>query len=229
MLVLFSNRFMFRLFQSFLFQVFSFSAVAQSQIDPIRIACVGNSITFGSGVENRAANCYPNQLQRMFGEKYEVQNFGVSGATLLNLGDKPYMKEPAYRDAIQFKPEIVVIKLGTNDSKPQNWDEFKSYFVRDYKSLVGSFRLANPQVKIFICLPVPAFGEVFGIRDKVIKEEILPLLKSIVVEEKLTIIDLYTPLLGFGEMFPDKIHPNAKGSRKIAELVFEGLKELKIR
>ena len=217
------------LFQVCIFFLFSISVQCQDRRDPVRVACIGNSITYGAGVKNRAANCYPNQMQRMLGEKYEVQNFGVNGATLLNLGDKPFMKENAYKKALLFKPEIVIIKLGTNDSKPQNWDDFKSYFIRDYKSLTGSFRTANPDVKIFICLPVPAFGEAFGIREKVIKEEILPLVKIIAAEEKATLIDLHTALSDAGELFPDKIHPNAKGANKIAEAVFEAIKSIKVR
>jgi lysophospholipase L1-like esterase len=139
------------------------------------------------------------------------------------------MKEQAYKEALQFKPEIMIIKLGTNDSKPQNWDEYKSYYVRDYKSLIASFRNSNPDVKVFVCLPVPAFGEAWGIRDKINKEEILPLVKIIATEEKATLIDLYNPLINAGEMFPDKIHPNAKGAKKIAELVFEAIKGVKVR
>jgi len=202
---------------------------AQQIIDPIRVACLGNSITFGSGVENRSINNYPNQLQRLLGVGYEVQNYGVSGATLLNLGDKPYMKEWAYKEALQAKPEVLIIKLGTNDSKPQNWDEYKSYFVRDYKSLINSFKNVNPNVKVFICLPVPVFGEAFGIREKVLQNEILPLVKQIAKEENAFIIDLNTPLLSHPEYFPDKIHPNAAGAKVLADLVFESLKGIKVR
>jgi len=190
---------------------------------------VGNSITWGSAVENRAENCYPNQMQRLLGEKYEVQNFGVPGATMLNLGDKPYMKENAYKEALLYKPEIVIIKLGSNDSKPHNWDDYKSYYVRDYKSLINSFRMANPIVKVFVCLPVPVFGDNFNIKEKVVREEILPMVKLVAVDEKATLIDLFTPFLNLGDLFPDKVHPNAKGARKIAEIVFESVKEVKVR
>ena len=218
-----------RLFQVLFFFLVTANIQCQDKRDPIRVACIGNSITFGSGLENRTANCYPNQMQRMLGEKYEVQNFGVGGATLLNLGDKPYTKENAYKDALQFKPEIVIIKLGTNDSKPQNWDDYKPYFVRDYKSLIGSLRKANPGMKVFLCLPVPAFGEVWGIRDKVIRDEILPMVKLIAMDEKATLIDLYNPLLNGSDMFPDKIHPNANGAKKIAGLVFDAIKGVVVR
>src|SRR4051812_7771397 len=86
----------------------------------IKVACVGDSITFGAGIKDRDKNSYPAQLQGLLGSGYEVKNFGVSGATLLKEGDKPYWKEKAFEAAKKFEPNIVIIKLGTNDSKPQN-------------------------------------------------------------------------------------------------------------
>jgi len=68
--------------------------------DPIKIACVGNSITYGSGVANREKNAYPEQLQSMLGNTYEVRNFGVGGRTLLKKGDKPYWETEAYSKAL---------------------------------------------------------------------------------------------------------------------------------
>src|SRR5438270_834071 len=84
---------------------------------PIKVACVGDSITQGSGLQE---NTYPLQLQRMLGSNYEVRNFGVGGATLLEQGDKPYIQQKLYQDSLAFQPDVVVIMLGTNDSKPQN-------------------------------------------------------------------------------------------------------------
>ena len=87
----------------------------------IKVACVGNSITYGSGIKDRANHSYPSVLGRLLGSKYEVQNFGFSARTLLNKGDHPYMKETLFQKALNYQPDIVVIKLGTNDSKPINW------------------------------------------------------------------------------------------------------------
>src|SRR2546427_157899 len=88
---------------------------------PIRVACVGDSITYGSGVAGRETNSYPAVLGRCLGPRFEVRNFGVSGATLLKQGDKPYWNLPAFQDVSEFQPNAIVLKLGTNDSKPQNW------------------------------------------------------------------------------------------------------------
>src|SRR5882672_9957229 len=77
----------------------------------IRVACVGDSITFGAGVENREINNYPVVLGRLLGSRFEVRNFGVSGATLLKKGDKPYWNEPAFKQVDGFAPQAVLLML----------------------------------------------------------------------------------------------------------------------
>ncbi len=104
----------------------------------IKIACVGNSITYGSGIVNRDKNSYPAQLQYYLGDKYKVVNFGVSGATVLSEGDFPYISTKEYNESKAFQPDIVLIKLGTNDSKAHNW-KFSNSFLKDYKRLVNSY------------------------------------------------------------------------------------------
>lgn len=101
----------------------------------IRVACVGDSITAGVGAEGKA---YPAQLGKMLGRKWEVRNFGISGCTLLNQGDNPYQKQGAFKAALADKPDVVIIMLGTNDTKPQNW-KHKDQFAADYKGLIGQF------------------------------------------------------------------------------------------
>src|ERR1700761_8232573 len=106
---------------------------------PMRIACVGDSIVAGAFLPNPEFDSYPGQLFRMLGDQWEVNNFGVSGATLLNAGDKPYQMEKAFTNALKYNPNIVIIGLGGNDSKPQNW-KFKELFVEDYKNLIKKFK-----------------------------------------------------------------------------------------
>ena len=109
---------------------------------PIKVTCVGNNITFGSGIPDRVKNSYPSQLALMLGDKWEVRNFGVSGTTLLSKEDKPYINETAYKNASAWQPDVVLIKLGVNDSKPQNW-EFKDGFETDYLNLIGGSACAK--------------------------------------------------------------------------------------
>ena len=106
---------------------------------PIKVACVGNSITYGAGIVNRDKNSYPAQLQAYLGEKYEVRNFGRNGATALLKGDYPYMETEEYKQSLAFLPDIVFIKLGTNDSKPLNI-KYKRKFKSDYLKLIRSYQ-----------------------------------------------------------------------------------------
>jgi acyl-CoA thioesterase-1 len=184
---------------------------------PVRVACVGDSITAGSG--------YPKILQTLLGDGYEVKNFGVSGRTLLNKGDYPYAKEQKYRDALAYQPNVVVIKLGTNDTKPQNW-KYAADFEADYKALVRSFRELESKPKIYLCIPVPAFtvGEA-GITAAHVRDGVKPKVEALGKELGLTVIDLYAPLLGHPEYFPDKVHPKGEGPKVMAEAVAAAMKK----
>lgn len=184
----------------------------------VRIACVGDSITFGATIKDRKNQCYPAQLGRMLGEGYLVQNFGVSGATLLKSGNKPYWKTKQFKPAHAFNPDIVVIKLGTNDSKPENWLH-KDAFVSDYVALIESFRSLPSKPVVYICKPVPAYPGNFKITDIVIREEVMPLIEATAEQAAVEIIDLYAALSHHAELFPDKVHPNAEGARIMAETI----------
>lgn len=215
----------------------SIVGAANGPIDPtridhaVRLACVGDSITFGAGVKPRSTMAYPAQLGRMLGKKWEVGNFGVSGATLLRNRDHPYHKTKAYARAIAWKPDVVVIKLGTNDSNypgnpggggSNNW-RLKAEFGPDAKQLVADFRVANPKVRVFIGLSVPAFPGRWNIDGATVKDEIGPILKAVATENKCDVIDLYTALAPHKKFFPDTVHPNAEGATVIAQTVYHAL------
>ncbi len=197
---------------------FSWLAHAESVKAPKRVACVGDSITFGAAIKDRAKNCYPAQLGRMLGEGWDVRNFGVNGATLLKKGDKPYWKQKAFGQAHAFEPQFVVIKLGTNDSKPQNW-KHKGDYVADYVDLIESFRKLKSKPEVFICYPVPAYPGRWGITDKVMKEEVMPRVDMVAKKSGCKVIDLYSALSDKKEMFPDRVHPNAEGATLIAKKI----------
>lgn len=180
----------------------------------IRVACVGDSITQGAGADN--GKSYPSQLQEILGPKYEVGNFGVSGRTLLNKGDYPYTKESAYQKAKDFQPNAVIIMLGTNDTKPQNW-KHQSEFAADYKALVTSFKTLESKPQIFVCrpCPVPEPGN-FGITETNVKLEI-PMIDKLAEEEKLEVIDMHAALEATPALLPDRVHPNTEGAKVMAE------------
>lgn len=209
-------------------------AVAGTPITETRIACIGDSITFGAHLKNPNQESYPAVLGRMLGSGFEVRNFGIGGATLLKEGDKPYFKQIEYTDALAFQPDVAVIMLGTNDSKHRgggslnsdksvnNW-QYKAEFVPDYEDLVSQFRKANPKIKIYVCLPTPCFPGSWGINDETIRKEIIPLIRQVAAETGAKIIDLNAALADRKELFPDTVHPNKEGAKLIAVTVYHAL------
>ena len=187
---------------------------------PLRVACVGDSITQGAGAET--GKSYPSQLQKLLGSGWIVGNFGVSGRTLLKNGDNPYWNETAYQKALEFQPDRVIILLGTNDTKPQNW-KHEAEFITDYTELVKSFQALASKPKIFICrpCPVPEPGN-FGICESGVLEEIKRL-DALAAEMKLSVIDMHAALADKPHLLPDRVHPNTEGAAEMAKSAYKAL------
>jgi lysophospholipase L1-like esterase len=184
---------------------------------PIKVAFVGNSITQGPGREN--PDSYPLQVAAILGDTYQVKNFGVSGRTLLKKGDFPYWNEPQFQQVKDFQPDVVIIKLGTNDSKPQNWAH-KEEFVKDYLDLIAEFRAHMPKDgKVYVVMPVPVTRVNFGINPEVMNNEQRLMLIDIIQKSGAEMIDLYTPLMNRPELLPDGVHPNKEGLGIMAAVV----------
>ena len=182
--------------------------------EPIKVACVGDSITQGVGAQR--GKSYPAQLQGLLGDGYQVGNFGVSARTLLKKGDFPYWNEKKYQDALAMEPAIVVIMLGTNDTKPQNW-KFEAEFEADYRELVKSFQSLKSKPRVFVCrpVPVPGMGN-YGINEENIQKEI-PRLDALAKALGCGVIDMHAALAKFPEMLPDRVHPNTAGAGEMAK------------
>lgn len=203
-----------------LLPLLAFASLSQVKAQ-IKIACVGNSITQGPGRDN--PDSYPLQMQAILGDGYEVKNSGVSGRTMLKKGDYPYWNEPQFEEVKNFQPDILVIKLGTNDSKPQNW-QYKDDFVSDYVALIDEYKKHMPKKgKVFICIPVPVFKDNFGIRERVLVDEMRPMLLEIAKKSKAKLIDLYAPFEGKSALLPDGVHPNKEGLGIMARSVADSI------
>lgn len=203
---------------SYLLVLCNLVAVAQT---PVRVACVGNSITYGAGIENRERDAYPAQLQRMLGEGYVVGNFGKSGATLLNKGHRPYIGQKEFRQALTFAGDVVVIHLGINDTDPRDWPNYRDYFVRDYLALIDSFRVVNPKARILVArmTPITSRHSRFesGTRDW--HEQIQHAIERVAELAGAQLIDFHAPLYPYPFMLPDAVHPTAEGAGILAQTV----------
>lgn len=185
-----------------------------------RVLCIGNSITNNWALNNE--DRYPTILQSIIGEGYNVKNFGIGNRTMLKKGDYPYINEPRFSEGLKWNPDIVIIKLGTNDLKDNNWN-YKADFVNDYVSFVDSFKLKTPQAEIFICYPTPLVAGNAITNDSRLTGELIPLINEVASRTGVKIIDLHTPLFEVPYCTYDKIHPNKKGTNIMARVVTKSI------
>ena len=181
---------------------------------PIRVACVGDSITNGTE--------YPNDLWVLLGANYTVGNFGVGGASVSLDSGKPYMNEPAFQDAKEFQPNIVIIMLGANDAQP-DLHRFNATFVNDYLRLVGEFQALTSKPKIWIVKPPPIFNNGTGLSTEYFILNVIPSVEQVANEANLPIIDVYSALVNHSDYFSDGVHPDKDGSKLIANEVYKAI------
>ena len=198
-----------------------------------RVACIGDSVTYGCTLPLFFLTRYPTVLQMLLGPGCVVAAFGVNDRTLQNTGNKPYRKEKAFRQSREFQPHIAVILLGTNDSKDSNWISGEA-FKQQYRALIDEYRAAASKPRILLCTPPCAFKPVnrfFYITNDANLDRvpvIAELVRSVAEEEGLELADLYALTEGRRELFgPDGLHPSAAGARAIAEAVYGKITEMK--
>ena len=201
----------------------------------IRVACVGDSVTYGFGIPHFGANSYPAALQKLLGEGYCVNNYGYSGRTACLMGDRPYRVETLCTKSRSFEPDIVVILLGANDSKTFNWETevagmrvYPDQFEGDLKELVSIYQNLPSAPKVYVATPLPAYADGSGnvryeIQPDVISNEIVPIVKRVAAETGAELIDLYPVFEGKTELYSDGLHPTAEGAALLAQTVFSAI------
>jgi GDSL-like protein len=211
-----------RLLLSFLLLLFLLPLSARRII---KVACVGNSITYGTGVANREQKAYPVVLQRLLGKDYQVENFGKPGATLLRRGHRPYFDQPEFRAALQFRPDIAVIHLGINDTDPRNWPNYRDEFIPDYLALIDSLRAVTPHVRILVArlTPIGVDHPRFDSGTRKWREEISQAVQQVAEIARVKWIDFYAPLVPHPDWLPDAVHPDARGAEVLAKVAYAGI------
>lgn len=207
--------------------LFSFSACGDeaAKLKPLKIVCLGDSITFGYKLADPVQQSYPAQLEKQALGQWQVLNCGVNGATVLDKGDIPITAQVAYQNAVQFPSDVVVVMLGTNDTKNRNW-ELIDEFVSDYMRLIRKFQGLPSHPHVIACSIPPMFAShPNGLNGKRVVE-INKLLQEAVAASMVDFLDIYTPLAEAQAFFVDGIHPNSQGAQEIAALVFDKISRL---
>jgi lysophospholipase L1-like esterase len=187
---------------------------------PTRVACLGDSITHGVGADTGWS--WPEQLDRMLDANWDVRNYGHSGAAVAKEEKHAIWNQKEYRNALLLHPDIVLILLGTNDTKPDNWAK-KHEFLKLYKELVTSFQKLSSQPRVFCGTPpYVARKGAFGINEPGVKEQI-PMIQQVAADLGATVIDVHAATAGKDELFKDNVHPGTAGATIIAQTVYKAL------
>lgn len=200
-------------------------------MEKIRIACIGDSITEGYGTRDPERDSYPAVLQRILGPDVEVRNFGISGFCVLDTADCPYRSTMQYQASLRYKPDIVIVMLGSNDSKIANFAGHDNDFRRTYGELLTVYMDLPQKPDVYAVTAPTAWrreGELYWdymVSPEIIHERIVDMQKRTAELLDATVIDMHQFTQGMKEYFEDGIHPNTEGSKKIAELIAERISE----
>ena len=191
----------------------------------IKVACIGDSITWGFTLLNPWRQSYPALLQEMLGPEYEVRNFGYNDASARFDADTPYVSKRVYRESLGWNPDIVILMLGTNDTKVRNWDP--EIFRRDYKRIIESYRNLPSDPRVILVAPIrifPIMGRpLLGVYPETMEQGVRPAIREIASETGLELIDLQD-LFTDNSYCRDGVHPQRAGARMLAEAIFNGIK-----
>jgi lysophospholipase L1-like esterase len=191
----------------------------------IRVACIGDSITWGFTLLNPWKQSYPALLQEKLGGDYEVRNFGYNDASARFDADTPYVTKRVYRESLSWDPDIVLLMLGTNDTKKRNWDP--EIFRRDYRRIVGSYQELPSNPRIVLIAPIRIFLlkglHLLGLYPETMEEGVRPAIREIAADMDLELIDLQDLFID-STYCRDGVHPQKTGARMLADAIFSGVR-----
>lgn len=189
-----------------------------------KVACVGDSITWGFTILNPGKHGYPAVLQHLLGDEFEVRNFGYNDAAARFDAETPYVAKKVYKDSLAWEPDIVILMLGTNDTKPWNWNP--EVFRRDYARIVDSYLALPSHPRVVLVAPIRIFRvirvPIIALNPDVLEEGVRPAIHEIAEQKGLQLIDLYG-LFDSARYCRDGVHPQRHGARMLAETVHKQL------
>ena len=223
------------------FAVMFFNGLSGIRLNPkykdgqIKVALVGDSVTYGHSIKNWPKNNYPALLSESLGDKYCVKSYGVSGSTVQPDGDQPYDATKAYQWSHDFKADILVFMLGSNDSKPENWKGAEK-FKEEYLKLLATYTEVENQPVILLCTPPTAYfpyGVTEGLSNYDVQpeiiEEIAGIVEDVADDKGYYLININDLTENRRDLFgKDNVHPNNDGAREIASVVYNSIINLYI-
>lgn len=202
------------------------ASTSEAQPGQIKVACVGDSTTYGHGTTSWPKNTYPAVLQQLLGEGYHVNNYGVSSYAVQQTADRSYRTLEHYQQSISYDADYVVFMMGSNDTKPENWQGADA-FRAELDSLLDTYG----DSRLVLCtLPCAYFleGQTEGVTSHdiqpLVAEQIAQIIRTVAEERGCLLVDVHALTSGHPEWFPDGVHPSNEGATAIAQAVADVLK-----
>lgn len=192
----------------------------RARVAPIRISCVGDSITFGYGLGDREEECWVSLLPALLADGCRAGNYGLSGSCVLSDGYLPWLGSPQAREFWAAEEDLVIVMLGTNDVADAAWDAER--FEGEYGDLVARVQHKAGNPRVIIMLPPRIFAS--PALDETLVEEAIPAIRRVQERAGADLVDLYTLTMDHPEWFDDGLHPNAEGNEAIAACVADAIR-----
>jgi lysophospholipase L1-like esterase len=187
----------------------------------VRVACVGDSITYGDQIVDRGRDSYPAVLQRLSRDRYLTGNFCVNGATALKIPFRSWTGTRAFRDALAFNPAAVVVMLGINDSA---YPELHDRYPADLGEIVTRFQALPSKPRLFLCTLTPIAPPEHQVQvNQLIRDTLNPAIRAVAARTGAQLIDISAAYPNRLDLLPDGLHPNPAGAEIIARTVLAAL------
>ncbi len=185
----------------------------------IRIACVGDSITYGFGLINRE-HSYPALLNRELPDNFTVRNFGVNGSCAGENLEDSYATVGWIDEISRWNPDLILFMLGSNDSKQTNWIN-RDHFIEGYRNILK--QISDSETDIVLLAPIPSGRNTFGIRDRIVRNRIYPALRDFSISMGYPLLDFREKLENSFFIYLDNVHPNSRGYKIICDEILSYL------
>lgn len=187
----------------------------------IKVATVGDSLTYGYGLENRMRDAYPSILAEKLGSHYQVSNFGLSGRSLQSTADYPYFKEQNAQLSLESEADIVIIMIGSNDSRRFYWN--RDRFELEYRQMVETYLSLSSQPDILLVVPPFVPTSRFGLNNQIIEDELQILIPQIAKEYQLEYVNLYPLTKHQSAYYSDGLHLTPLGNQVVAQAIYQAI------
>lgn len=199
--------------------LFSSAALAlTSEPETLSVACVGDSLTFGTGARNPFTDNWPAVLERTEGSlALDTMNFGVYGRTVSAHPLSGYTATRSYRQSMGAGADVYLVMLGSNDLLLPHWQKS---FPKQYRELLEGYMALPQDPEVIVLLPPDLYYKNHLRFTNTLMEDLRAMEQSIAQELGLAVIDLSEISGDMGSYCVDGGHYSSEGYALFADYIY---------